>query len=258
MGGTTLLIASQLYPTLFSSIICLDAIIGPFHHSFVSGVAKFASLSMRRKDSWKSRSEALTSFQSNPFYKTWDPIALEKYVEFGLRDLPTFLYPNPKFTPGSVTLTTTKKQETITFLTANGQLKGHESKPYNNIMRLEPNYVFDTLIKTPIPVFLVVVKDGMLSKVFPYFQEKIKQLNDKDHISQVVWIDNVTHALPFENPKKVTECITPFIIKSCEKWMNDREKKIESDKEAFEVGISGFNKDYIEFFADLGKEKSKF
>ncbi|KAL2831461.1 hypothetical protein BDW59DRAFT_169723 [Aspergillus cavernicola] len=49
--------------------------------------------------------------------QAWDPRVLQKWVDFGLRDLPTKLYPTPSnATPPAVTLITTKAQELFNFL----------------------------------------------------------------------------------------------------------------------------------------------
>ncbi|PWY78803.1 hypothetical protein BO83DRAFT_396814 [Aspergillus eucalypticola CBS 122712] len=79
-----------------------------------------------RPDLWPSR---------NPLWRRWDSRAVAKYIENGLRSVPTALYPldppssngkmsNPKVTPNSVTLTTTKAQEAWTYLRFNDRSSG--------------------------------------------------------------------------------------------------------------------------------------
>ncbi|KAL8864217.1 MAG: hypothetical protein Q9174_007431, partial [Haloplaca sp. 1 TL-2023] len=91
-----------------------------------------------RRDKWSNKDEAAVAFKKNPLFRTWDPRVVDKYVEFGLRELPTALYPSPSpssqdtkhttknMTEGSsegerdatekgVTLTTTKHQEAWSF-----------------------------------------------------------------------------------------------------------------------------------------------
>lgn len=74
----------------------------------------FAPLSTYRRDIWPSRQDALQRFKSNPVYQKWDPRVLDKFVQYGLRELPTELY---REVDGEkpVTLTTTKAQELFTF-----------------------------------------------------------------------------------------------------------------------------------------------
>jgi pimeloyl-ACP methyl ester carboxylesterase len=62
---------------------------------------------MYRREVWPSRDEAVASFSRSPFYKSWDPRVLQRWIDFGIRDVPG---------EQSVTLTTTKHQEIFTFL----------------------------------------------------------------------------------------------------------------------------------------------
>lgn len=76
-------------------------------------------MSTFRRDIWPSREEAAASFKKSKFYQSWDDRVMERWLEYGLRDLPTVLYPespynNPAETP--VTLTTSKNQEVFTFV----------------------------------------------------------------------------------------------------------------------------------------------
>lgn len=54
---------------------------------------KFAEASIYRRDVWQSRAEAVQKFNSNPFYQAWDKRVLEKWTQYGLRELPTLVYP---------------------------------------------------------------------------------------------------------------------------------------------------------------------
>lgn len=88
----------------------------------VSLHAAFAKLSTTRRDIWPSRKAAVEKFRGNKFYQQWDPRVLEKWIEFGLRDLPTEQYPElPKEVAAEgppVTLTTTVAQEVYLYLRA--------------------------------------------------------------------------------------------------------------------------------------------
>ncbi|MCJ1474796.1 hypothetical protein MMC13_003456 [Lambiella insularis] len=76
-----------------------------------------AFLSSHRPDLWPSRAGAEASFRRNKFFKDWDPRTLEKFVQFGLRETPTAVYPDSE--AGAVTLTTTKHQEAWSYLRSN-------------------------------------------------------------------------------------------------------------------------------------------
>ena len=57
----------------------------------------------------------------------WDARVLQKWIEYGLRDVPTPLEPNTQ--PPKVTLTTTPAQEVFTFLRPNYEGYGVNGKP---------------------------------------------------------------------------------------------------------------------------------
>ncbi|KAJ5085061.1 hypothetical protein N7532_009832 [Penicillium argentinense] len=114
MGGMQLAHLSLMHPSLFQGLVLVDPVIQRENPS-----RKYALPSTYRRDLWSSRAEAAEKFRSSTFYRSWDPRVLEKWIEYGLRDLPTKLYPtsseSESQTP-AVTLTTTKSQELFTFL----------------------------------------------------------------------------------------------------------------------------------------------
>lgn len=102
----------MLHPSLFEALVLIDPVIQGGNPS-----RPYAVPSTYRRDLWPSRAEAAEKLKASPFYKSWDPRALEKWVEYGLRDLPTKSYPDSNEAgPPAVTLTTTKSQELFTFL----------------------------------------------------------------------------------------------------------------------------------------------
>lgn len=124
---------SLMHPRLLSSLILIEPVIRnepPLPPQ--AGGPTYYQLSTFRRDLWPSRAAAASSFRKNPYTKSWDPRVLDRWIEHGLRDLPTALYPNPRLpsspspSPSSspdppVTLTTTKHQEVFTFLRPNFQ-----------------------------------------------------------------------------------------------------------------------------------------
>lgn len=103
-----------MHPSLFQGLVLLDPVIQRENPS-----RKYALPSTYRRDLWPSRTEAAQKFQSSSFYQAWDPRVLEKWIEYGLRDLPTALHPagdRESTQQPVVTLTTPKSQELFTFL----------------------------------------------------------------------------------------------------------------------------------------------
>jgi hypothetical protein len=79
-------------------------------------------LSTFRQDIWPSKDKAVEAMTKNPFFKSLDPRALGKYLEFGFRRIPTAVYPASsieKLSKDAVTLTTSKYQEAWSYCRAN-------------------------------------------------------------------------------------------------------------------------------------------
>lgn len=138
MGGANLVQLSLLHPRLLTTLILLDPVI-----SRGGGPANWlpAQASSGRRDRWPSRKAAAASFAKSKFYKAWDPRVLDLWIKYGLRNLPTHIYPsataasntlpaisaaagstvpNPDpDTEQEVTLTTPKHQEVFSFLRPN-------------------------------------------------------------------------------------------------------------------------------------------
>ncbi|CAI6241892.1 unnamed protein product [Periconia digitata] len=146
MGGAQLTNLSLLHPRLFETLILIDPVIQ--ETISLSGNVSPAHASVNRRDRWPSRNEAATSMLKNRFYQAWDRRVFDRWVAFGLRDLPTELYPSSSSSSSSsqssstttttptisteptsapppppsdpeVTLTTTKHHEVSTFLRPN-------------------------------------------------------------------------------------------------------------------------------------------
>lgn len=137
MGGCQIANLALMHPRLFETLVLVDPVIARFV-SFTGNISPAFASAMRR-DRWPSRAAAAESMKKNKFYQTWDPRVFDRWIQYGLRDLPTKLYPESSSTPGpepstvtveptltpapakpkEVTLTTTKHQEVGTFLRPN-------------------------------------------------------------------------------------------------------------------------------------------
>jgi len=101
-----------IHPRLLQGLILIDPVIQTENPS-----KAFAKSSTYRRDVWPSRDDAVQRFAGSKFYQAWDPRVLANWVKYGLRDLPTELYPTggSEKTP-PVTLTTPKSQELFSYL----------------------------------------------------------------------------------------------------------------------------------------------
>lgn len=119
MGATQLTHLALMHPRLLDALVSIDPVIQTTNPS-----RPYAPASTYRRDLWPSREEAAEKFAASKFYQKWDPRVLEKWIEFGLRDLPTEQYPSDYKEHDNdgghgisgVTLTTTKAQEVYMFL----------------------------------------------------------------------------------------------------------------------------------------------
>jgi len=122
MGGAHLTQLALMHPRLIETIILIDPVIQSFFSPTGSGMP--AQSSARRRDRWPSRAAAEEGFKKSRFYQPWDSRVLQRWVQYGLRELPTKLHHGEgkqhPFEQGEreVTLTTTKHQEVFTFLRA--------------------------------------------------------------------------------------------------------------------------------------------
>ncbi|KAL2017186.1 hypothetical protein VTK56DRAFT_2506 [Thermocarpiscus australiensis] len=164
MGGAQLTLLSLFNPRLFCCLVLLDPVIQIANSGIGPAVA-----STTRRDLWDSRDEAAARFRQSKFYQSWDPRVLDLWIQHGLRDLPTELYPsdnNNNNNPSDkkrVTLTTTKHQELFTFLrptyrartrddipdfgdnTPDGSTYNNYNDNKDNFYRPEPLYAFRRL-----------------------------------------------------------------------------------------------------------------
>ncbi|KAL0941890.1 toxin biosynthesis [Colletotrichum truncatum] len=112
-GGNAIVNVGLVNPRLFSAVILLDPVISKWSSNAKGSISQSpAAASASRRDIWPSRDEAKNAFLKSPFYRAWDQRVFESWVKYGLRDVPTQLYPEAG---KGVTLTTTKHQEVFTF-----------------------------------------------------------------------------------------------------------------------------------------------
>ena len=132
MGGHNLVNLSLFHPRLLSTLILVDPIIQgkalaqkSSSYDTTNANPRFAAArsSTFRRDKWPSRAEAAAAFARSKFYQSWDPRVFDRWIQYGLRDLPSAVYPNIQSESTGcdhpVTLTTSKHQEVFTFLRPN-------------------------------------------------------------------------------------------------------------------------------------------
>lgn len=156
-----------MHPRLFHSLVLLDPTIQ--RQSTQTTVPKGLTiepqngpavtpintiLSTYRRDIWPSRQAAAESFKRNPFYQKWNPRVLDRWIKYGLRELPTAIYPLDRSTKEHagqsdknkrggdgrpVTLSTTRHQEVFTFSRPNYNYDPVRERPASTLTNPDLN-----------------------------------------------------------------------------------------------------------------------
>ncbi|GLA03056.1 hypothetical protein AnigIFM60653_002652 [Aspergillus niger] len=115
MGCAQLVNLSIIHPRLLSTLILFEPVI--IEASF--GGPNPALPASVRRDLWPNAESAKASLSKG--LRNWDPRTRERYLQYGLRKVPTALYhpSDPNVGPEAVTLRTTKHQEAWSFSTMN-------------------------------------------------------------------------------------------------------------------------------------------
>lgn len=113
MGGCHLATLALIHPRLLTNLILIDPVINRYEKASHPNIARASTF---RVDLWKSKEDAERSFRKSKFYQGWDERVFQRWMEFGIRQVPTALYPR---TGTEVTLSTTKHQEVFSFFRPN-------------------------------------------------------------------------------------------------------------------------------------------
>ncbi|KAK2834905.1 hypothetical protein FQN49_006799 [Arthroderma sp. PD_2] len=150
MGGNNLISLSIIHPRLLTSLILLDPVITRLDISedvdFRQTKAKIpvsTLASTYRRDLWPSREAAERALKGSKFYQNWDPRVLERFIKYGLRELPTAIHPlesgsvNTPVGKRPVTLTTTRHQEVFSFFRSTYGARKKDGESINRLTHPE-------------------------------------------------------------------------------------------------------------------------
>ncbi|EGD86660.1 hypothetical protein H112_05166 [Trichophyton rubrum D6] len=144
MGGNNLIFLSVMHPRLLTALILLDPVMNRLDvldHEYSEqtkvNIPTMTLASTYRRDIWPSRIAAENALKGSKFYQNWDPRVLQRFFKYGLRELPTALYPlddnstNKPVGERPVTLTTTRHQEVLSFVRAAYGSKSEDGQTLN-------------------------------------------------------------------------------------------------------------------------------
>lgn len=116
MGGCHLATLSLIHPRLLSKLVLIDPVIMDYEPS----ESNLVRASTFRTDLWPSKADAEKSFRKSKFYQSWDSRVFDRWMKFGIREVPTAIHQsNSMKDEKAVTLTTTKHQEVFSFFRPN-------------------------------------------------------------------------------------------------------------------------------------------
>ncbi|KAL9094330.1 MAG: hypothetical protein Q9165_003471 [Trypethelium subeluteriae] len=248
MGGNNLVNLSLLHPRLLETIVLIDPVIQ--RYASMQGNFGPAQASSGRRDRWPSRAAAAAAFKRSKFYQSWDPRVLDRWVQYGLRELPTTLYPHlsselssktssgdtepsrraPESEENGVTLTTTKHMEVFTFIRPNWNVSPNRrthpdnpatASPSSPFYRPEPLITFSQLPHLRPPVMYIFGSESAMSA--PQLRaDKVANTGTgtggsggikEGNVKEVVF-DKTGHLIPME---KVGET-----ARTCAEWLSGR------------------------------------
>ncbi|KAF3227243.1 hypothetical protein TWF192_007345 [Orbilia oligospora] len=211
MGGTHIFHLSLMHPTLFSCVIGIDPIISPLPAFPAPGNP--AILSATRRDVWPSHKDAVEFFKSRPFYQNWNSKVFDLHMKYGLRKVPTALYPNTtQVGQNAVTLKTTKHQEVFTFWKTNVQ------------DRIEPKEVFSKLKDMKVPVCYIQGQNSTIN----WGNKNELMMADTPRPCELHFVPDTGHLVPQEKPRETAIIAADYLDHRVKIWNEEIETQEKS------------------------------
>ncbi|WEW55734.1 hypothetical protein PRK78_001167 [Emydomyces testavorans] len=252
---------SIMHPRLFTTLILMDPAIQDNksflnNEAFISPNSKIPTTTLAstyRRDLWPSRSAAAQALRNSKFYQSWDPRVLDRWITYGLRELPTAIHPldpdsqtlPPHQRP--VTLTTTLHQEVFTFSRPNyaNASPNASSAPINRLThpdlppdmpsghafyRPEPPHM-SALLPHLRPSALYIFGDKSDMSRFTFRQQKLESTGVgsggsggvKEGRVEGHTLKNVGHLVPMEAAGESAELCATWLGKELERWRREEE-----------------------------------
>ncbi|KAF9545510.1 hypothetical protein EC957_010926 [Mortierella hygrophila] len=182
-GANAFILAELIRPGTFSAIVAVDPTMFPASASIKIN-APLTEMALRRRDTWKDRSEAKAQFLKKPFFQTWHKEVLDLYIEYGLIDSVA------KDRTPQVTLKTPKFQEAATFAYIGTGLMD----------------AFERLNEVQVPIHVIV---GETSDINP--AELVDAKMEKIQHGSMDMVLGAGHLLSLEKPDETAKFISAFL-----------------------------------------------
>lgn len=248
-----------MHPRLLTSVVLVDPVIrnSSTTPNPANSDANYARLSTFRRDHWPSRTKAAESFKNSKFYQTWDPRALDLWIRYGLRRLPTTNYPgnidgrehseDSDADDGPVTLATNKNQEVFMFLRPNFDGKDANGNLVINRQThpdidLDATFIYPFYLPVPEAVFknlphlrpsALYLFGGASEMSTPDLRRHkldstgtgvggsggVREGRVKEEV-----VEGVGHLVPMIAPKECADAAAGFLSTEVKRWKKDEEE----------------------------------
>jgi pimeloyl-ACP methyl ester carboxylesterase len=225
-----------LHPGLLRGLILIDPVIQTENPSKI-----YAPASTYRRDRWSSRQDAVERFSKSKFYQAWDSRVLSQWNQYGLRELPTELYPeevNQSDPP--VTLKTPVSQEVFSYLRPKyygspsllpeknrlmyGDMHPEDREPDYDFYRPEPAELFRKLPELKPPVHYIFGKNSELAT--PLLRQKKLETTGTGVGGNGGWKEGQVHEtvldcghlVPMEKTTESADVAASFTATELDKW----------------------------------------
>ena len=275
-GAAALANLAHFHPRLLTSLILLDPVISPYASTPGPISESPAAFSLRRRALWTPRSEAQSKFEKNPFYKAWDPRVLDRWMEFGIRDVKegeVQSITGEEGNGGEVTLSTTKHQENFTFFRPSHQAYNAEGKelihpelvpdidPSGSI----PNYPFyrpePSLTLSRLPTLrpsVLYIRGGTSNISTPEVVAECMRLTGQgrggSRRAENVMLEGCGHLVPMEAPGECARFASGWVGREVRRWWEGEGRRFEEWKGKSVEEKTKLGPDWYEF---IKREKPK-
>ncbi|MBF0224295.1 MAG: alpha/beta hydrolase [Desulfobacterales bacterium] len=180
MGGTVITLAESLYGHLAKKMILIEPIFLPeafYKIKITVEQHPLASKSIKRKNFWNNREEAIDYLKSKSLFKSWTDEAIELYIQYGMKEADG----------GGLELSCSPKKEASLFM------GGSHYDPWPELKK----------VKCPV---LLVEGDISPNKAHIDLQKALNLFPNGAYTS----IEEAGHLIPMEKPLELTKVILDF------------------------------------------------
>ncbi|KAK3824254.1 MAG: Alpha/Beta hydrolase protein [Linnemannia gamsii] len=185
-GASAFFLAEVMRPGTFSAIVAVDPTNFPKEIYMNAPIDDhpMAQLTLKRRDTWKSREECKANLLQKKFFKAWHPEALDLYIEHGMLDVV-----NEDGSTG-ITLKCPKYQEATTFACVGTGLSDS----------------FEKMDEIQIPIHIVSGEDSDINP-----EELVRMKLARCQHGSLEIMKGVGHLLSLEKPQETADQISGFL-----------------------------------------------